>query len=206
MAVLCGKDLVHGDYVLKVEPITPTLDGPRDAYEVVLQHQGNIIYHRQHSVYNWQSRHYYIYDIAFAFQSAARLLDQTFDFSIYEADSEHLRRPKQRSSLFVSTDWLEFVLSGQINRYRGPFIVVRLFLEEEKDVSGVLVRGVTARFTCPPEEAEQFGRSLAEECRAAERQRVAKGIPECDEDSSDMLEEQQIPMHGFNEQDEQRSH
>lgn len=82
-----------------------------------------------------------------------------------------------RASLFVSTDWVSFVLRAQTVPHRGPLLIIHLFLEQEKESAGSLVNGVAVRFTCSLEAAEEFGKTLMQECDAAEHLRTEKGIP-----------------------------
>jgi hypothetical protein len=191
MAVLRGRNLATGTYALDVAPIPPSVEGPHDAYHVSLTHNEKLIYSQPHSVHGWQSGHYYVYDIAYAFQCAGRLVDATFDFSIYEkAPNWSIKKWKEPSNLYVSTDWLQFALEGKTLKYRGPLIVVRAFLGLPRAEDSGLERYASVLLHCSPEEAEGFGRTLHVECDAAEERRRELGLnePEFDETGDDEAE------------------
>lgn len=133
MAVLQGRNFVKGEYGLEVVPIPPAVDGPHDAYQVTLTHEGQVVYNQSHSVHGWQSGHYYVYDIAYAFQSASRLVDAKLDFSIYEVAPAWTNKWNETAHLHASTDWLQFTLSGRTDKYRGRLIHVFALLETPQE-------------------------------------------------------------------------
>src|SRR4051812_40497684 len=118
MAVLRGWDLMTGQHLLEVIPIRPSVDGPHDAYHVTLTREGQVLYNQPHSVHGWQTGHYCVYDIAYAFQCADRLVDARLDFSIYEMAPDRSSKRKERAQLHVSTDWLQFTLMGRTDKRR----------------------------------------------------------------------------------------
>lgn len=176
MAILHGKDWKVGVVALELAPIPPSLEGPHDAYQLTLKHRDEVVYSEQHSVHGWQSEHMYVYDIAYAFQCASRMMDARFDFSIYDVVPKWGRKWKAASNLHVSTDWLAFVLQGKTHRQHGPLIIVRALIQLPQTGSGLLERYVSAHFTCSPAEAEAFGTALRAECDAAKVGRKELGL------------------------------
>ncbi len=175
----------RGHTRLDLTPNSPIDRALVDTYQLRLTIHDRVVYDRRHSVRNWQSRHFYVEQLAKACQCVPQLLDQ------------HLPCDPEDNGYFpvcaqVDTDWLALSLSAASTKLHGALVGVRVYVQQAKTKIGDTYyrsRGqwgewdelIGAVILCTPADAVAFGTQLLDEIRAVEATREALGIPETDE-------------------------
>lgn len=179
MATLNGKDAYGFAYSLEVTSVTPSLDGPRDAYDVALSGEGVELFRSQFNVHGWQLGHYHVYRIARAFQHASRLVDATLDFAL-----GHPEGYKEPIMIQENVGWLEVLLWARTVAEEAR-VFVEVFVQpdfsKEAPSGPTLDHLIGISFYCSLPAAEEFGKALEGECTAAEDLREKLGIPAAEE-------------------------
>jgi hypothetical protein len=171
----------------EITPVTPSLDGPRDAYDVTVWHDKVAVFQHQYNVHGWQNGHWNVYRIARAFQHARRLMDVKADFGLYRhlADDPSYN---EEVSLHLEVIWLHVVLRG-CTYEKKPNFLVQFFLWTNPDrdyapnapLSTQLTSFVGDEINVLPKAAVTFGKALESECRKAERLRKKLGLRHFDD-------------------------
>jgi hypothetical protein len=184
---------VRGSATLELTPNLPTQRELVDTYSVRLWIHDQLVYDEIQSVRNWQSRHYYVENIAKGFCAVQNWLGQRI--SVLEQLDENDTEQRETLLSFVtaelSTDWLIIYLKAT-NTNRGELVHVNIFLRKSHNTVGKFEPGrkeqwgewddmIAAWIFCRPDEAVAFGKQLLEEMEQVEKTRVELGIPDSDE-------------------------
>ncbi len=175
MATLRGKVANGWLCSIEVTPITPRIDGPRDAYQVAFYENAKVVHNKYYDVHGWQLGHYYMFRIARAFQHTSEIIDARWGFSLsppFPAPEEY----NQSLCLQEDIGWLEFVLWAATHRGQ-PLLVVKAFAQTNPSAKTVLPIFKRLSFTCSLETAQDFGKELEFECQSAKELREALDIP-----------------------------
>jgi hypothetical protein len=165
---------------LEITPVTPSIRGPRDAYDVAIwqEDENNAVFRHQYNVHGWQIGHSEILNIARAFQVVHRLADMELPLNLYRVDNnanaksrEHLSKPM---CLCLDVIWIHVKLSADLRKPDSSEVDVNLelFLWTSPDedyapnaiASEPLTRFVFEDFYIRNEEAKRFGAALQREC------------------------------------------
>lgn len=189
MAKLRDETVPGAPMELEIVPVTPTLDGPYDAYDITVWKAGQKVFYHQYNVSGWQLGHYYMFRIARAFQHATALVEAKTPFTLRRfADDDDEYDSNEGVCLRVDIIWLEVVLWGdRIDDKARFFVNFRLWENPDEDyasnarLSTPLIAWKGNRIRCHPENAVKFGNELESECHRAEQTRVQLGIANLDD-------------------------
>ena len=182
MAILKGRTVFGMRFDFELTPILPTYDGPRDAYRAAIWENGEKVFEQVYSVSTFTHGHYPLWMLANAFQHAHDVMD---------LKRVYTRNPLPPESYFRGYDkpfciredvtWLDVIMSGVTSGKDKHFLVI-LYLEEKAsgDYATMSLRSkrfVSARLSCSPEDAAQFGYALEQEMIRARHLRDELGLP-----------------------------
>jgi len=180
MAIL--HDIKH-HLSLTIQPVTPTLTGPANAYDVRLGEGEQIMFERQYTTYPWSpDGHWYIWRLIRAFQSASQILDAKTKINISASGEDDFCEPVV---LQAKTGWLTAVLHGNTNRGKHPqpwekvwFLVdISLLNGPQLEMAEQsVVPQINIELQCLPGAVEAFGNELLAECQDALKRRHELGI------------------------------
>ncbi len=153
-----------GNWALALTPVWPTLDGPQDAYDLVLTTEGRTVYNRRQSAKEWiTGRRHRIDQLAHAFQYATQVVDAQDSIK----RSEEVAWFNKHRYVHEDAYWIEVIFQGRtVNGVKS--IILTCFLRTDPDPETGLERFVVARFACSAAACEQFGVTLRAECDAAD--------------------------------------
>lgn len=187
MAILKGE---YGDgtpCAFEITPITPAIDGERDAYNVTFYEEEAVIIRRMYNVHDWiDMGHYWMFRIAYTFQKASHIVTDQLGFCL----SSFPATPKEFEyiTLSASIDWLQVIMEARktSENYEKPSkISLHLFMQTNFDLvckdPNLQYEFARFQFCCSVEAAEDFGCSLESECEATRELRVRLGIPAPDD-------------------------
>jgi|GEM_PF-4588951 len=115
---------------------------------------------------------YWVFRVSYIFQQAKRLLTDTYDFSLARKNTKYSKLANIQ--LQTSTGWLHVTLDPKTSRDYKKFthILVQIFAQtdyEEQNNGYTLTNFVRLQLLCLPDDAENFGHALYEECLIAEK-------------------------------------
>lgn len=145
-----------------------------------------LVYDQVHSVRDWQTRHYNVENMAFAFCCVNQLVGSEID-----CDVAHPRADRRfRSMLQVHLDvaWLQLTLAAVRRKQAGELVHVYVGLQTETKLVGDTTQRsagnwgtwsalITTRIYCRPADAVAFGGKLLDEIAVVEKMRTELGIP-----------------------------
>jgi hypothetical protein len=179
--------ILHGKFggMLEVVSIAYSPECPKGGYRITLHQDGELAYDQVHAVGAWIGGHGYLYDVAFGFLSSPRLIDEDVGFNLnevaYDPVPKWVKWPREPACIQFGPLWMAFVVYGETSRYQGRLIVPTVLLElPEVCVAGTM-RCLATTLSCPPEEAEQFGKTLWSELAQADRAREAAGLQDAED-------------------------
>lgn len=170
----------------RLQPVMPTLDEPRDAYDVVITNGDAEMFARRFTIYKDNpDGHWNVWRLFRACQLAENLASQKSSMNITQSRAESLNEPM---IIEVNIGWVNAVLWAETTTYRPPVSSHRaahteqrcgLILYLQAGSQDVYEQGeLFHRFTlnCTPQEVVKFGQVLEDECREALRVRRQMGI------------------------------
>jgi hypothetical protein len=188
MAELYGKRPGGFEYVFGIEPVPPTLDGPRDSYQVTIVENGAPRLDKILCLSEEVLSHYYIFKIARGFQQAKDLINLQVPFSAAPIPCDARVPPElhEHTCIRLGAVWLELVLWGYTLRnrivYPDCLFASILCCEDQRDECSAILDGRFTFMICNVEQAVEFGRTLEEEALEARRLRYELGIPAINDD------------------------
>ena len=160
-----------------LQPVVPTLSGPRDAYDVAMTQDNTETFSQRFTIYQDNpDGHWNIWRLFRAFQSAEKLAGQRSPINITAEQVASLNEPM---IIEVNVGWLDVVLWAETTTYCPPANSGRdAHTEQRCGVTVYLQAGPQGlhqqgelfhRFTldCTPQEVVIFGQTLEKECREA---------------------------------------
>lgn len=178
MAKLLYKQSDESTSWLEILPLPPTVDGPRDAYRIILFSSNRVVFEQEYNVHGWQLGHFYMFNIAGAFKQASRIINKKNDFCLSSPVDADYNHPV---TIREDINWLEVVLWGKTIKEQD-LLFVELFLQTDPEGEDTpLIPFVCTRIVCSPEKAEEFGRLLESECATARELRLSLDIPARDD-------------------------
>jgi hypothetical protein len=181
MAILYDKK-ANGS--LEIQPVMPSLDGPQNAYNVVVREQQEVLFERQYTTYPWSpDGHWNVWRLTRALKLAPRLPGAMTKFNISGSG-----RPlyKEEVTLRVETGWLNVLLTGYLiehghgdsERWKETRFLVEVYLLADPQLEDVRLQSFMYwRLPCKPGDVAIFGGELLTECRTALAMRRELGIP-----------------------------
>jgi len=170
MAAISGIDQRGRAYRLSITPVTPALDGPRDAYDICFESGYGEFFSARGDVHGWQLGHYHFDRIAELFRNAERVLDLN-EYDLYPL----------MPSLYEGLEWFHVILLPSRSKKSPDGLTVMLFVSdfaqegpETQDLYDH--RFVHFRFNTVVAIAQKFGNDLIRELNEARRLRIALGI------------------------------
>jgi hypothetical protein len=170
-------------YSLTLEPITPSPNGLRNAYSVIVKRKADTIFERCYTTWpETPDGHWQVWRLFRACQLAAQLMSSQTPFNISASGQSEFN---EDPLLNVNTGWLDLILSGDVivHRYGRPEpwreerCHVKLYLLETPQE---MTEGDAAyrcfSLTCRSDDVVCFGQELEAECREAVRLRRELGV------------------------------
>lgn len=193
----------RGWTALEIHPVSPSHEGPHDAYDVRIWHGDDIVFDHQYNVVGWQLGHSEVVNIARSFEVAHRLLDQNLPVDLYDTThtvkyevQEGRRYHPFNPPMHLHRDviWMHVLLSADTYRQQGnkppeEVVTLRLFLwtspDEDYDPgqspSEHMTRFVSDDFSFNIPEITRFGAELHAECIETQRLRRELGLEHFDD-------------------------
>lgn len=183
----------RGSATFELTPNAPTQRELIDTYQMRLWVYDQLVYDEQHSVRNWQMRHFYVSEIARACQCVRQVLDQRISCPAAHDEGYAVESPVlSLVHTKLSTDWLTLLLAAATVKQQ-ELVHMNLYLRKAHATVGDMMRRsrgqwdelIAATIFCTPDEAIGFGTRLQQEIAAVERARISLGIPDYDETDSE---------------------
>lgn len=168
MAVLNDK---YRRYSLEIVAVMPSVEGPRNAYNVAVRQGGDVLFVRRYTTWDdTPDGHWHVWRLFRALQLAGTLAKQTTPFNVTGRRVKAFNEP---ATVSVSTGWLDLVLWADTLAHTRPepwaeercALTVYLMTGPQGEEAG---SGEMRRFVlhCAPADVVQFGKDLEAECRA----------------------------------------
>jgi hypothetical protein len=171
-------------YDLEITAIRPSVEGPRDAYQVVVRRNGDQVFEQTYSVQNFTGGHYVMWQMSNLLRHAPDIMDKKPELPPIALPAEAwCTATDWPVSLREDATWMSIVLSGSTSRRgeRGFLVTVNLSVEPISDFAhepgAALNQFVSFHLYTTPEEVAQFGEALEAELVEARRLRDALNLP-----------------------------
>ena len=104
-------------YDLEITPILPSLNGPRDAYHIVVWRNGEQVFEQTYSVRRFTGGHYDLWQTANMLQHAPDIVNQKAFFTLIPLPPEAwCKAEPQQFFLRHNSTWMDISLSGATMR------------------------------------------------------------------------------------------